>query len=167
MRRLHRSQSRCIYLLTVPTEKALWGCCFFYPMEHDLVQITPHATHSAFLYGACSLTRPPRGGDKVFTYPSTYLGMHIYKNLTSFSGKETGNKQSSSPSHSRRDALSRDSGTGGQWVLPAGGWGEGVGNGVWGWELNGQQIEWPLKALRQTQGQPDSTVVLRLCSRVR
>lgn len=42
-------------------------------MRHNLVQITPHAMHSAPLYGVWDLTHPPRGGVNVFTYPSTYL----------------------------------------------------------------------------------------------
>lgn len=86
-------------------------------------------------------------------YLPLYLpgGMHIHKNLTSVSVKETGNKQRSSPP-TFKERRSQSGLWKGRTVDASSmeGWG-GVQDGG---GFNGQQIEWPLKALRQTQGQP-------------
>lgn len=122
------------------------------------------------LYSVYNLTDPPRGESKLLLTPLLTCDMHIYENLTSFRVKETGNKQSSSPSHSRRDALCEDLGRGdNRCFQQVQGWG-GVSK-VSRWSSLQPLIDfkdmWALKALKQTQGQPDSTALLHLCSCVR
>lgn len=115
VQQLLRTQSCHIYLLTIPTENVTR----FFKNDAKTAK-SRRMQRILHLYSVCNLTHPPRGESKFLLTPLLTCDMHIYENLTSFSVKETGNKQSSSLSHPRRDALIEDLGKRGQWVLSAG-----------------------------------------------
>lgn len=93
VRRLHRSQSWRVYLLTVPAENLY----FFLPREAGPRPNSRHMQrilHCITVFIVCPPPPTSEGGGQSLYLP-LYLpgGMHIHKNLTSFSVKETGNKQ--------------------------------------------------------------------------
>lgn len=112
----------------IPTENFIH---FF--SSNDARSCPNHAACNAFCISTVFVIRPPREESKFLLTPLLTCDMHIYENLTSFSVTETGNKQSSSPSHSRRDALCEDLGRGDSRCFQQ----------VQGWGFKGQQVEQP------------------------
>lgn len=121
------TQSCHIYLLTILTENVTR---LFWVFFNDARLRPNHTACNAFCISTVFVIwlTHLEGSQGFYLPPLLTCDMHIYENLTSFSVKETGNKQSSSLSHPRRDALSEDLGKRGQWVLSAGA-GEKVGVG--------------------------------------
>lgn len=121
--------SSCFAQSFIPTENFIHFFSF-----NDARSRPNHATCNAFCISTVFVIWLTHLKESKFLLtPLLTCDMHIYENLTSFSVKETGNKQSSSPSHSRRDALCEDLGRGYSRCFQQ----------VQGWGFKGQQVEQP------------------------